>query len=166
MIAIEREKKEENMRDKRNVERNMQIRESIDRLIETHGELYTLGWMQTHMTRLTYTLPDTEFRSWIEKFNKYPSDMFAGSSGSRSDNIIIIKISYIMERSMIKKEKQVYGEFEKMIRDEICISLPSIDGINGTVSETYYRFKNLTRAEKEYTASMFWFNKLNGDTGV
>ena len=83
MIAIEREKKEENMRDKRNVERNMQIRESIDRLIETHGELYTLGWMQTHMTRLTYTLPDTEFRSWIEKFNKYPSDMHAGSrSGS------------------------------------------------------------------------------------
>jgi len=80
--------------------------------------------------------------------------------------IIIIKISYIMERSMIKKEKQVYGEFEKMIRDEICISLPSIDGINGAVSETYYRFKNLTRAEKEYTASMFWFNKLNGDTGV
>ena len=74
---------------------------------------------------------------------------------------IIIKIPYTMERSMIKKEKQVYGEFEKMIRDEICISLPSIDGINGTVSETYYRFKNLTRAEKEYTASMFWFNKLN-----
>ena len=86
MIAIEREKKEENMRDKRNVERNMQIRESIDRLIETHGELYTLGWMQTHMTRLTYTLPDTEFRSWIEKFNKYPSNMFAGSSGSIDNN--------------------------------------------------------------------------------
>lgn len=82
MIAREREKKEENMRDKRNVERNMQIRESIDRLIETHGELYTLGWIQTHMTRLTYTLPDTEFRSWIEKFNEYPSNMFAGSSGS------------------------------------------------------------------------------------
>ena len=86
MIAIEREKKEENMRDKRNVERNMQIRESIDRLIETHGELYTLGWMQTHMTRLTYTLPDTEFRSWIEKFNKYPSDMHAGSRSRSIDN--------------------------------------------------------------------------------
>jgi DNA replication initiation complex subunit (GINS family) len=82
------------------------------------------------------------------------------------DLSIIIKIP-TMERSMlIKKEKQVYGEFEKMIRDEICISLPSIDGINGTVSETYYRFKNLTRAEKEYTASMFWFNKLNGDAAV
>jgi hypothetical protein len=81
----EREKKEENMRE-RNVERNMQIRESIDRLIETHGELYTLGWMQTHMTRLTYTLPDTEFRSWIEKFNKYPSDMHAGSRSGSIDN--------------------------------------------------------------------------------
>lgn len=78
--------REENMRDKRNVERNMQIRESIDRLIETHGELYTLGWIQTHMTRLTYTLPDTEFRSWIEKFNEYPSNMFAGSPGSIDNN--------------------------------------------------------------------------------